>query len=212
MKGKERQTNVGARWLTAWEVALRLQVDDSRVRQILIQDQKRPQEMRRFPSARKALPGEEQELRQSRRIKRAPASGVWLIAADEVESVQEKGRRLLGRPPKWEYYYAGCAWFSGRKPAEEALTWACAGDEDCCAAMLSAQLKSFYERCIPTAVCLDGVWVKMEAKAFTEALREAYEGRSCGKIAYLTAAFHDQFGVALVVRQAERHFARSSDQ
>lgn len=196
-------------WLTVKEASLLLQVDPSRIRQILIRDQQRSEETRRFPAARKASTGEEKALFQSGRIGLIPQEGVWLLHRDDVADQQERRGLILGRPARWRKYYAECIWFVGiSSPAKEAFAWACDGDSRCSTAMLSAAAESYYERCLPTALWIDGGWEEMEPKHYTELLRDAYQQHSCGKIACLMVPHHanNPLDIAKIVMLAEHHF------
>ncbi len=195
-------------WLTVQETAQRLRVDPSRVRQILLRDQERSEATRRFPSGRKATAEEEKALFQCGRIGLIPVEGVWLIDVRDVAAQEAKRGLVLGRPPRWRSYYAECQWFVGHSsPATEAFGWACDGDRGCTKIMLSATAERYYERCLPTAVWIDG-WEAMEPRRYTELLRDAYQQHSCGKIAGLMVTFHaqDPLDIAKIVVQAERHF------
>lgn len=196
-------------WLTVREAALLLQVDPSRIRQILLKDQDRSEETRRFPAARKASVEEEKALFQSGRIGLIPQETIWLLHCDDVTDRQERRGLVLGRPSKWRHYYTSCEWFIGKvSPAREAFAWACDGDLKCCAAMLSGTAESYYLRCLPTALWLDGGWEEIEPKRYTELLRDAYQRHECGRVASLMVPFHanDPLDIAKIVVQAERHF------
>lgn len=210
VKGRAMETETEGYWLTVKEAALLLQIDPSRVRQLLLKDQERSEETRRFPAARKASTGEEKALFQSGRIGLRPQEGVWLLHCDDVTDQRERRGLVLGRPSKWRHYYAACVWFSGTSsPAREAFAWACGDDCGCCVAMLSGAAESYYLRCLPTMLWLDGGWEEMEPKRYTELLRAAYQRHECGRIACLMVPFHptDPLDLAKIIVQAERHFA-----
>jgi hypothetical protein len=209
LKGRAMETETVGYWLTAKEAALLLQVDPSRVRQILLKDQERSEETRRFPAARKASVEEEKALFQSGRIRLIPQEGIWLVHVHDVADQQQRRGLVIGRPPRWRSYYKELPWFSGASsPAKEAFAWVCDGDSKCCAAMLSGSAESYYLRCLPTALWIDGGWEEMEPRRYTELLRDAYQQHSCGKIACLMVPFHanDPLDIAKIVIQAERHF------
>jgi hypothetical protein len=196
-------------WLTVAEAALQLQVDSSRVRQILLKDQERSETTRRFPSGRKATEEEEKALFLCRRIGLIPVEGVWLIDARDVTNQAAQRGLFLGRPPKARTYYADCPWYFGlASPATEAFDWACDGDHSCTTAILSAAAEHYYERCLPTAAWVDGGWEVVEPKRHAELLRDAFQQHECGKIAGLMITFHaqDPLEMVKIVVQAERHF------
>lgn len=81
------------------EAARELGVTPSRVRNLVREDQTRPPEKRRLPSVRKAWPGEELALRNTRRINAIPFTGILVIDVSDIEALQGRDRRG-GRPRK----------------------------------------------------------------------------------------------------------------
>ena len=196
-------------WLTVAEAALRLGVNPSRIRQLLLKDQERHEDLRTFPSARRANPQEERELLADRRVGRIPHEGVWLIEINDIERRKLMlGPLQIGRPHTWKDDYADCAWFSGASsPAREALIWVCDGDTKCGTMMLSETIKRFYERCIPVPMLIEESWEVMMPKKYTEELHSAYQQRAYGKLATFMAPFHTASGLANVIIQLEHSFA-----